>query len=156
MVEPWPAVEAFLAFVSRTEPTTRGDWPELMRLLDGLAMARHACSEPDWPEDDAGHEAASGGYASLRTVIGPRFPDFDYYHVVQPLVDGQLDMEQTPGLGDAIDDLCDITADLQVARWFAEHRGSAVGAALLAWSFDFHWGQHLRELQGYLHCRLRE
>ncbi|MCU0864156.1 MAG: DUF5063 domain-containing protein [Planctomycetes bacterium] len=71
-------------------------------------------------------------------------------------VPSRIGPKTTPGLGDAIDDLCDVAADLQVARWFAEHRGSAVGAALLAWGFDAHWGQHLRELKGYLHCRMRE
>jgi hypothetical protein len=159
IVSPWPAVDAFLAFVLRTEPTTPGDWPELVRLLDDLAMARHVCPAPDYPAggqgDEDDHAAANSDYSGLRPVIGTRFPDFGYYHVVSPLVDGDLDMEQTPGLGDAIDDLADIAVELQQAIWFREHRGHAVGAALLAWAFDVHWGQHLRDLQGYLHCRLR-
>lgn len=152
-MEPWPAVEAFLAFVLRREPSTRSDWPELARLLDGLAMARHACPAPDWPE--ATNAAPKVEDATLRAVLGPRFPAFGYYHVVAPLVDGDLDMESKPTLGDAIDDLIDITRDVQLALWYSVHRGEAIGAALLAWSFDAHWGQHLRELQCYVHCRLR-
>lgn len=157
--EPWPAVEASLAFVLRPEPTLRRDWPELARLLDGLAMARHACPAPDHPEhvaDDGGPDPARQGYDSLRKEIGPRFPDFGYYRVVAPLVEGALDMQDTPGVGDAIDDLCDIAGDLQEAKWFRAQHGDAVGGALFAWGYDRHWGQHLRELQGYLHCRLRE
>jgi len=153
-VEPWPAVEAFLAFVLREEPTTRSDWPELARLLDGLAVARHACPAPEWPE--ARNEAPRADDASLRSVLGLRFPAFGYYHVVVPLVDGDLAMEQEPRLGDAIDDLLDIAHDLQQALWYRRHRDTAVAAALLAWSFDAHWGQHLRHLQGYVHHRLRE
>ena len=76
--------------------------------------------------------------------------------VVAPLVDGDLAMEQEPSLGDALDDLLDITRDLQQSHWYRQHRDAAVAAALLAWSFDAHWGQHLRDLQGYVHHRLRE
>ena len=58
-------------------------------------------------------------------------------------------------VGDAIDDLTDITHELQLAAWFRDRGRSVEGAATLAWSFDTHWGLHLRELQLYLHHVLR-
>jgi len=150
---PWPAVDAFLAFVLRREPSTRADWPELVRRLDDLAVARHRCAIADYPEDDEGAPRTTD--AELRPLIGQRFPEFGFYHRISPLVDGDLDFDQGTTLGDAIDDLLDITKDLQSAVWFRDRGRSDEGAALLAWSFDHHWGEHLRELQVCLHYMLR-
>ncbi len=153
MGSPWPAVDAFLAFVLRPTATTSADWAELVRLLGGLAMARHECPEPDHPgrRDDELRTRDE----DLRPILSQRFPDLGYYHCIAPLVDGDLDFEQAPTLGDAIDDLVDITKDLQSAVWHRDEGRAEVGAALLAWSFDAHWGDHLRELQVYLRHRLR-
>jgi hypothetical protein len=146
---PWDAVEAFLAFASCPAAIARAEWPELARLLDELALARWACPAPDGgdPED-----APSGPYEAVRAVVGARFPEFGFYRVVAPLRgDGELDLGCEPTIADAIDDLADVVRELQTAAWHRQHRGERNGAARLAWSFDVHWGQHLRDLQRYLH-----
>ena len=56
-------------------------------------------------------------------------------------------------MGDAINDLADLTLDMREVCWLAEHAG--VDDA--HWSFRlhfFHWGLHARELSFYLHARL--
>jgi hypothetical protein len=55
-------------------------------------------------------------------------------------------------MGDAIDDLADLTLDMREVVWLAEH----VGLDDAHWSFRlhyFHWGRHARELALYLHSR---
>jgi hypothetical protein len=150
---PWRAVEAFLALVLRPVPGTRADWPELARRLDELALARWSCPAPD---DVEGVEPPRAPDADVKAVLCERFPEFDVYRTVGPLRDdGELDFTEEPLLGDAIDDLLDIVHELRAAVWLREHSGERIAAAHLAWSFDVHWGQHLRDLQGYLHFRLR-
>jgi hypothetical protein len=150
---PWAAVDAFLAFVLLPGAVTRADWPALARLLDALALARWSFATMD---DGEGDDAPRRSDEELRPALGARFPEFGYYRSVAPLRDdGSLGFEDEPTLGDAIDDLLDIVHELQRASWYRRHRGEHAGAALLAWSFDVHWGQHLRDLQGYLHFLIR-
>ena len=152
----WVAVDAFLAFALQPTATTRADWPELARLLDALALARWSCPAPDDGGDGDEDDAPRATDEELCAVLGARFPEFGYYRTVAPLRDdGSLDFTDEPGLGDAIDDLLDIVHELQAASWHRQHHGEGAGAARLAWSFDVHWGQHLRDLQGYLHSLIR-
>ena len=90
---PWPAVDAFLAFALRPEPATRQEWPQLVQLLDDLAVARHRCPAPDCAEDDA---APRSQYEVLRPSLSRRFPQFGYYHCISPLVGGDLDFAEGP------------------------------------------------------------
>lgn len=56
-------------------------------------------------------------------------------------------------VGDAIDDLADLTLDMREVVWLADH----VGVDDAHWSYRlhfFHWGRHARELSLYLHARL--
>ncbi|HET6941361.1 MAG TPA: hypothetical protein VFH89_04275 [Sphingomicrobium sp.] len=55
-------------------------------------------------------------------------------------------------VGDAVDDLTDITQDMRAVVWFADN----VGRDDAHWAFRlffFHWGRHARELSLYLHAR---
>ena len=150
---PWPAVDAFLVFALRPQPSTRAEWPELAQRLDALVLARWACPAADHPE--GGDLAPRAQDEELRPVLAARFPEFGYYRTVEPVFGDGDDPREPASLGDAIDDLIDMTKELQHAMWYREHRGAAVGAALLAWSFDMHWGWHARGLQLYLHSMMR-
>jgi len=78
--DPWPAVFALLDFVQQATPTTPVDWPELVRLLDGVALARHACPTERWRYDDEQHgPLPDRSYDEWRRGIGPRFPGFGFY-----------------------------------------------------------------------------
>jgi hypothetical protein len=86
----------------------------LVRLLDGVALARHACPTERWDYDDEEHgPLPARSYDEWRRVIGPRFPDFGFYwDVLNPFDPARA---KNAGLGDAIDDLADIAHDLQQA-----------------------------------------
>ena len=143
---------ALLDFVQQATPTTPADWPELVRLLDGVALARHACPTESWCYDDEQHgPLPERSYDEWRRVIGPRFPDFGFYwEALDPLDPARA---ENAGLGDAIDDLADIARDLQQAVLVRERLGEREGRLGLGDSFDVHVGDHLRSLQRYLHLR---
>lgn len=150
--DPWPAVFALLDFVQQSKPTPPADWPEVVRLLDGVAVARHACPTERWDYDDEEHgPLPAWSYDEWRRVIGPRFPDFGFYwDVLDPFDPARA---ENMGLGDAIDDLADIASDLEHAVLVRERLGEREGRLALADAFDVHVGDHLRSLQRYLHLR---
>ena len=53
-------------------------------------------------------------------------------------------------VGDAIDDLCDITDELRQVEWAWENVGESAALWQLNCSFQYHWCTHLRQLQYYL------
>lgn len=151
---PWAAVEAFLHFVGKPQPVAPADLREVVRLLDALAMARHACPSAESPDDDGLEPAANEPGEARRKRLCVRFPGLGYYDILHPSPVDILCSE--PGLGDAIDDLLDIEDELRTALWYRDHGQAGEGERFLAWSFDVHWGQHLRDLQLFLHAVTRD
>lgn len=145
-METLPTLQAarhFLSVVWDGEAPTDAD---LAEALDRLVMAYH--STPDAGGSDSDLEAPAQDSASLYEQVAQRFPGHGFYAIADPLeaVDQQM------GMGDAIDDLADITNDMREVVWLAEH----VGLDHAHWSFRlhfFHWGLHARELSLYLHAR---
>lgn len=121
---------------------------ELARALDELAMAYHEAPE-GLPADDDREPPARKSQERV-TEIGARFPDYGYYAVADP-----TEPLNNEGLvGDAIDDLADISRDLDEVVWRFEN----IGADDAHWHFKLlyrsHWGRHLRELSHYLHAKI--
>ncbi|MCW1987697.1 UNVERIFIED_ORG: hypothetical protein M2348_003447 [Sphingomonas sp. R1F5B] len=91
-----------------------------------------------------------GDWQALYKEVGERFPDYGHYTVASPLEA----VEGACMIGDAIDDLADITKDLREVLW----RGNNFGPDEATWHFRFayetHWGRHARELALYLHARI--
>lgn len=118
----------------------------LLRALDELTGAYHQTPEGDPADNDAA--PPRGDYQERRSEIARRFPDYGYYTLSEPT--GPVDGEQS--VCDAIDDLADISADLEEVVW----RFGTFGADDAHWHFRFlfeiHWGMHLRELSLYLHA----
>jgi hypothetical protein len=119
----------------------------LARRLDELALSYHDTPLGDPHESD--ERPVSEGRVE-HASIGPRFPTLGYY--------GSADPKEVPGeavVGDAIDDITDITNDLKEVLW----RFDRFGPDDAHWHFRFlyqvHWGEHLRDLARYLHSRLR-
>lgn len=87
--------------------------------------------------------------ASLCAELAARFPEYGFY----PVADPAKTMEDALMMGDAIDDLADLTLDMREVVWAAEHLG--IDDAHFAFRLlFFHWGQHARELSLYLCSRL--
>lgn len=85
---------------------------------------------------------------ALFQAVAARFPEYGYYPVADPLAS----IEKTASLGDAIDDIADITRDVREVVWRSESQGLADAH----WSFQlnyFHREQHARELSLYLYAR---
>ena len=149
----WQAVDAFLAFVDEPRPLAPGEVPKLIRLLDELACTLPAWhGEPPACDGDPPKEDAS----SRRERLGARFPDFGFYWVAAPTACGGDSGDAEVTLGDAVDDLLDVASDLAAARWYSEHGERGDGERCAGELFHYHWGQHLRDLQSYLHRAVHE
>lgn len=119
----------------------------LSRRLDELALSYHDTPHGD-PDESEERPEPEGRVEHAE--IGRRFPTLGYY--------GSADPKEVPGealVGDAIDDIMDITNDLKEVLW----RFDRFGPADAHWHFRFlyqvHWGEHLRNLARYLHSYLR-
>jgi hypothetical protein len=118
----------------------------LLSALDRLVEAYH--HTPDAGPSDTDVEAPRQAGPTLHQQAAARFPDYGLY----PVSDPNASPEDAAMMGDAIDDLADLTLDMREVVWLAEH----VGLDDAHWSFRlhyFHWGRHARELALYLHSR---
>jgi hypothetical protein len=137
------AAQRFVDFVTNCEsPSVQ----LLSRHLDELALAYHDTPKGDPDESD---ERPASESRVEHADIGARFPSLGYY--------GSADPKEIPGeaiVGDAIDDIMDITNDLKEVLWRFERFGADDAHWYFRFLFVIHWGEHLRELGRYLHSRL--
>ena len=130
------------------EPNQDDDVIEtLIHSLDKLSCYVHEAKfEFDKNEYD---DAPDTNYGELRTVVEKKFPTLGYYHTSdfeEPAEDnGEV------SLGDAIDDIVDIIAELKVVKWYFENTSRNNAIWHFVTGFRSHWGGHVRELQTYLY-----
>jgi len=137
------AARGFLALIEEgAVPSSR----ELLRALDELAMAYHQAPEGDPADDDATPPRTD--YQERYASLGKRFPDYGYYAVSDPTEP----VSEKGMVGDAIDDLADISADLEEVIWRFDNLGPDDAHWHFRFLFEVHWGMHLRELAVYLHA----
>lgn len=141
------AIRQFLSLIDNAEHTVQQDEEVLPYLLDHLAFAQHfvriTFDESDYPDSPRRDQTV------LRQLISRRFPNYGYYNV--PDVVTTNIAESKCVVGDAIDDILDISNDLLDVEW----RWSSTSEADALWhfqnSYSSHWQAHLRGLQLYLH-----
>ena len=141
-----PAVDAAQHFLSMVLEGTPPGPGALARALDGLAIAYHQTPESEPADVELAPPEQDG--SELYRQIAARFPDYGLYPTVDPLAS----VDQRTMMGDAIDDLADITRDLREVVWRCVH----LGVDDAHWYYRlhyFHWGRHMRELALYLHAR---
>ena len=141
-----PTVEAARQFLAVVWDGPAPADDVLAAALDRLVAAYH--DTPDADASDSDLEAPRQDGASLYEEVTARFPDYGLYPVADPIAAP----EDAAMMGDAIDDLADLTLDTREVLWLAEN----LGLADAHWSFRllfFHWGRHARELSLYLHAR---
>ncbi|WP_028969486.1 hypothetical protein [Sphingomonas sp. URHD0057] len=139
-------VEAARQFLSVVWEGERPTDEALLIALDGLVEAFH--HTPGAGPSDTNIEAPRAGGPALYQELAARFPDYGMY----PVSDPTAPVEDAAMMGDAIDDLVDLTLDMREVLWLADH----IGVDDAHWSFRlhyFHWGRHARELALYLHAR---
>lgn len=142
-----PAIEAARHFLT---VVWDGDAPSdeaLLAALDRLVAAYHETPHASPSDEDV--EAPRQDGKSLAAEVAVRFPDYGFYPVADPI----KPLEDAAMMGDAIDDLADLTLEMREVLWLAQH----VGVDDAHWHFRllfFDWGCHARELSLYLHARL--
>ena len=122
-----PAIEAarhFLAVVWDGPAPTDAD---LVAALDRLAVAYH--DTLDAQPSNSELEAPRQDGPSLHKELADRFPVYGFY----PVADPTASPESPAMVGDAIDDLADLTLDMREVVWLADH----VGLDDAHWSFRF-------------------
>lgn len=140
------AVEAARRFLSVVWDDDIPSDEALLAALDRLVFAYHDTPEV---EPDTELEAPRSGGPALYKQVAARFANYGLY----PVSDPAASIEDAEGMGDAIDDLMDLTLDMREVVWLADQAGQNDAH----WSFRlhyFHWGRHARELSLYLHSRL--
>ena len=138
------AARHFLAVVWDAEPPND---TELLAALDRLVAVYP--ETPDAMPTDTELDAPRSDGPRLYKEVAARFPDYGLY----PVSDPTASPEDAAMMGDAIDDLADLTSDMRDVVWYADN----LGPDDAHWSFrlhHFHWGRHARELSLYLFARL--
>jgi len=144
-------VKEWLCFVE--EPTAIKE-EEMMRmevLLDRLAVARHSI-DPVFEIDHG--DAPPQDPAALRSLIRNRFPSLTVYNI--PAEVTKNFGATTTHLGDAIDDLADITQELRDVDHAFLNTSDQNALYDFAWGYDHHWRYHLRALLLYMEMRRSE
>ncbi len=119
----------------------------LIAALDRLVAIYH--DTPEGQVSDFDSEAPQQEGLTLYEEVAERFPDYGIY----PVTNRAAEIEDPMMMGDAIDDLTDLTLDMREVIWLADN----VSIADAHWAFKlqfFHWGEHARELALYLSDRL--
>ena len=135
-------VRKFLDLVERSSTPVAENERTLKVLLDQLALASHG-TKPSAPVSNS--EAPSREYDEIRTLIASRFPNYGLYRAAGTEPNDEL------LAGDAIDDIYDIAIDLSEVKWLWDNIGEADAMWQFYFSFETHWGSHLRSLQWYVH-----
>ena len=126
---------------------TEGDPPspaDLIVMLDRLAHAYHDCPPGDVHDEKFAPPARD--WPATYRLIASRFASLGLYATSDPTT---TDIENL--VADAIDDLADIVGDLRDAIATYEQVGPDDGHWDFRFSFQSHWGAHLRRLAFYLH-----
>jgi hypothetical protein len=119
----------------------------LAGLLDEISLAFHTLPEAVPAESEP--ELAPSDWSHVVAGVQIAFPELDFYRCVDP----NMQMDEEPGVGSAVDDLSDILRDLEQIRQRAETAGAADAAwyARVIWP---HTGAHLTQLRRFLHYKL--
>jgi hypothetical protein len=119
----------------------------LVRCLDELALSYHDTPGGDPIESE---DSPPSEVDATHAEIAARFPDLGFYGTVFG-----IDVPGEAVVGDAIDDILDITNDLKEVLWRFDRFGADDAHWHFRMLFQIHWGEHLRGLAGYLYWRLR-
>ena len=88
--------------------------------------------------------------STLRELVSRRFPNYGYYNSAEYVT--EKIGESACAVGDAIDDLLDITSELLDVEWRWSNTSESDALFHLQNGFRTHWREHLRGLQLYLHA----
>lgn len=87
-------------------------------------------------------------YQEIRQNIESNFPDFGFYKTIIDFND--FENKEPNGIGDAIDDLTDITLDLLEIKMKIEKNSLEDGLSYFQFIFKGHTQQHILDLLNYM------
>ncbi|MBL1430219.1 MAG: DUF5063 domain-containing protein [Robiginitomaculum sp.] len=139
-------IDGFLSVVS-SEDEEIGRIQKLIKCLDELAVCTN---DVDYCFDEKDYaEPPDRDYIKFREYISKKFPSLGFYNIALEISE-ELH-KSSLSIGDAIDDIVDIAQDLQDVLWRFDNTSPDDALFYFEFTFRSHWGQHLRELQLYLH-----
>jgi hypothetical protein len=140
----------FLELLENEIPT---DVALLELALDKLALMYHSVGEFSNDENEY-PEMPVRDYSRWREKLGKRFPNLGYYNIPGTISVnvGEAELDT----GDALDDLADIANELSEVVWRWQNNSENDALWYLRFSYESHWGSHLRSLQMYLHAQRSE
>jgi len=124
------------------------DIDKLQAILNHLALIVHDLDAPFNDSEDI-EDPPPIDRDKLRKKICSRYAHFGLYQM--PLEVEPQGGEPQMGTMDAIEDIEDISADLQGILWRFENTSDADALSHLQFEYRSHWEHHLRSLQYYLH-----
>lgn len=142
----------WLSFVDAPDPASEDDLLQLEAILDKLSVTRYELgSILDLEFQDGPTDPPRGDNGELRTRLSKRFPMLGFYHIPETVT---TDFSRTGvHLGDAIDDILDITNELSDVVWLLEQERPREACWDFAFGYDHHWRYHARCLLWYLEMR---
>ena len=143
----WSAIRELIKIVEVGIGSEKENQKRLTYLLDYLALQIHSV-DPNGDFD--GKEISENSYEDIRKRASERFPNWGFYNVA---LDVSVKISETEiALGDAIDDISDITNDLKMVLWSYENENENNALWHLKDSYEGHWRWHARNLQVFIHC----
>lgn len=135
-------LQQFVSYV--TMPGEKKD-EVLLELCDRIVAAYHEAryTFDDRPLPDCPRSEPIG----RREAISALFPGYGFYCLTSPKME---EFASDAMIGDAIDDLSDLTRDFEEIIWCFDHTSADDALWHFHTGYWQHWGQHMRELQLYL------
>jgi hypothetical protein len=87
-------------------------------------------------------------FPNIRENIESNFKEFGFYKTILDIND--VNNLKDNGIGDAIDDLTDVTRDLLEIKWRIENNSLADGLWFFEFIFKAHTQQHILDLLNYM------
>lgn len=145
-------VNQWLNFVNALGPVSEEELLRMEVILEELSLLRHTIDPSVALEiTPGGRDAPRPDQEELRERITVRFPMLGLYNIPQTVTGEPV--QTGMNVGDAIDDLLDITNEMLAAQWHLQQAGPDNALWEFAFSYDHHWRYHLRSLLWYLEMR---
>lgn len=142
----------WLKIVDEPNPVNEDDLLRLEVILDKLSVLRYELGPfSGLAFEEGSSEHPRGDQNEMRLRFSNRFPMLGFYHIPEMVT---TDFSRTGlHLGDAIDDILDITNELSNVVRLVEQDRPFNACWDFAFGYDNHWRYHSRSLLWYLEMR---
>jgi hypothetical protein len=144
--EIYQTISDFVDLIENGRGSVEENEKSLSLLLDKLALASHFVNDSKGQSADL--KIPQIDSTKLREIVSNRFPKYGYYNSPNDVTSKITETEIT--VGDAIDDILDITMELKTVLFYWDNSSSENALFQYQNGFNNHWALHLRELQLYI------